>query len=362
MSIKKRLIFSNLGMILIPVAAFFIIEILIGYIIFVVLDGSTDGDDLNMFVTLRFVGLMIVLISTNGLLTYFVAKSIIKPVKELSIAAKEISAGNLDYSIKQTGKDELGQLSETFEMMRLKLKEAKDIQMSYDENRKELIASISHDLKTPMTSIKGYVKGMRDGVANTPEKMDRYMETIYTKANDMDHLIDELFMYSKLDLQQLPFHFERIDLQAFMDDFIEEFQYEMIEIDGSVTYTVESGGSYMVKADREKLKRAVMNIIQNSLKYMDKAEKKIGVLLRVESTHVIVRIKDNGIGIPEEATSTIFDRFYRTDVSRNSSTGGSGLGLAIVKSIIEGHGGKVWAKSKLGEGTSVYFSLPKEDV
>ncbi|OZU88876.1 two-component sensor histidine kinase [Virgibacillus indicus] len=362
MTIKKRLILSNIGMILIPVAAFFIIEVIIGYIMFVVLDGSPDGNDLNMFVTLRFVGLMIVLIITNGLLTYFVAKSIINPVKELSIAAKEISAGNLDFSIKPTGKDELGQLSETFEMMRQKLKEARDLQMRYDANRNELIASISHDLKTPMTSIKGYVKGVRDGVANTPEKMDRYMETIYTKANDMDHLIDELFMYSKLDLQQVPFHFERLNLKVFMDDFIEELQYELIETSGSVAYAVDSEESYLVKADREQLKRAVMNIIQNSLKYMDKAEKKIGVLLRAESGHVIVRIKDNGIGIPEEATSTIFDRFYRTDTSRNSSTGGSGLGLAIVKSIIEEHGGKVWAKSKLGEGTSVYFSLPKEDV
>ncbi|GGB50094.1 HAMP domain-containing protein [Virgibacillus dakarensis] len=359
MSIKKRLILSNIGMVLIPIAAFLLIEILLGYVVFHLVNGNADGNQLRFFMILRFIGLLVVLIVTNGLLTYFVARSIILPVKELVKAANEISEGNLDYHIQPTGKDELGHLSETFEMMRQRLKEARDLQVRYDENRKELIASISHDLKTPITSIKGYVKGIRDGVASTPEKMDRYIETIYSKANEMDQLIDELFMYSKLDLQQLPFDLEELDLQAYLADFIEELSYELEQNNGSVSFMVNPEERYIVKADREKLGRVIWNIVQNSLKYMDKHEKKISIRLTQESDQAVVQISDNGSGISKDAVPFVFDQFYRTDASRNSATGGSGLGLTIVKSIIEAHGGSVWAESELGEGTSICFTLPK---
>ncbi|MFD2044190.1 sensor histidine kinase [Ornithinibacillus salinisoli] len=358
MTIKRRLLLSNIAMIIIPVISFFVIEIMMGYVLFVVLKGDLE-DGMGLFLSLRFIGLLVVLIVTNGLLTYFVARSIIRPIKKLSQAANEIRNGNLDFVIEKTGKDELGQLSETFEAMRKKLKEAEELQVRYEENRKELIASISHDLKTPMTSIKGYVKGIRDGVANTPEKMDRYMDTIYTKANDMDHLIDELFLFSKLDLHQAPFDYENIDLQLYLRDFLEELSFDLKELNCQVSFEVDKNETYMVEADRDKLKRVITNIIQNSLKYMDKDEKKIQVFLSGEAEQVKVHIKDNGSGIPEEAIPFIFDRFYRTDASRNSTTGGSGLGLAIVKRIIEEHEGRIWADSKIGVGTSVYFTLPK---
>ncbi|WP_404450994.1 HAMP domain-containing histidine kinase [Virgibacillus necropolis] len=359
MSIKKRLIFSNIAMIIIPIVFFFFIEIIGGFVLFYLFNGEPEGKQLNMFLTYRFIGLLLVLVITNGLLTYFVSKSIINPVKNLSVAAQEISEGNLDFSIESTNKDELGQLSKTFEVMRLKLKEAEEVHVRYEENRKELIATISHDLKTPMTSIKGYVKGIRDGVANNPEKMERYMDTIYTKANDMDQLIDELFLYSKLDLQRIPFQLEEIDLHNYLTDFIEELRFDLEQNGGTVSYDADLEDSYVVKADREKLKRVVTNIVQNSLKYMDKDWKEIQVSLQSESDQVVVKITDNGSGVDEEAIPFIFESFYRTDSSRNSTTGGSGLGLAIVKRIIDDHGGAIWAESELGEGTSIYFTLKK---
>jgi histidine kinase len=361
MSIRKRLLLSNVGMIVLPIIGFLFIEILLGYVIFYLFGVQPQGNDLGVFLTLRFMGIVLVLLLTNGLLTYYVSKSIIQPIQHLMRAAKEISEGNLDYKLEPMKRqDELSQLAETFESMRKKLKAASELQDRYAENQRELMASISHDLKTPLTSIKGYVKGMKDGVANTPEKMTRYLDTIDKKAEDMDTLIDELFLYSKLELQSLPFHFEEVDLQAYMADFIEELRMQLEEEGGTVSFDAEEGESYFARADRDQLKRVVTNISQNSLKYMDKEKKEILVRLKAyQKDWVLVEMRDNGIGIAEEAISSVFDRFYRTDLSRNSSTGGSGLGLAIAKKIIQEHGGEIWAESEAGEGTGIFFTLKK---
>lgn len=357
MSIQKRLILSNIAMIVVPILSFFIIDIVLGLGFFGFQGASMSQSDIQNFTKWRFAGLLGVIALTNGLLTYMVSQSIIKPVHKLTEAADEIRGGNLDHPVEKTGRDELGELSETFELMRIKLKKSHDLQKQYEENRKELIASISHDLKTPMTSIQGYIKGLLDGVANTPEKTVRYLETIDQKAHDLDKLIDELFLYSKLDLEREPFHFENIDLYAYFSDFIEELRFSVA--DGSVSFAADARNSYEVAADREKLKRAVENIIQNALKYMDKSTPEITIQLEEYADKVEVRIQDNGSGIPKEAVPHIFDSFYRTDASRNSSTGGSGLGLAIVKRIVEEHNGEIWAKSEAGVGTVICFTLKK---
>ena len=359
MTIKKRLILSNIGMTIIPILAFLTIEILLGYI-FYLWEGATISDNLELFLSLRMLGMLLVIVVTNGILTFFVSKSIIRPIKKLMNAAEEISRGNLDFQIEvNSKKDELDQLTQTFESMRLKLKKAHELQKNSEENQKELIASISHDLKTPITSIRGYVKGIQDGVANTPEKLDRYMETIDQKARGMNLLIEELFLYSKLDLQSVPFDFEELDLNAYMEDYIEEINFDLEKDGVVVTYNKNEGKSYNVYADRDKIKRVLDNIIQNSLRYMNKEKKQLRVSIEKKKDNVLVEITDNGIGISEELLPFIFDRFYRIDSSRSLQTGGSGLGLAIVKKIVEEHRGKVWAKSRLGVGTSIIFTLPK---
>jgi signal transduction histidine kinase len=359
LSIKKRLLLSNIGMIVIPIICLFLVEIIGAYLLFVVFKGNPHGNELKFFISFRFIALALILVITNGLLTYYVSKSIISPIKKLSIAARKISEGDFEYSIVSNKRDELGELSNIFEEMRLKLKKAHEAQMQYEKNRQELIASISHDLKTPLTSIKGYIMGIQDGVANITEKLERYMNTIYKTVNDMGGLIDELFLYSKLDLQCVPFHYEKVDLHSFFADLVDELAFDLEKEQGSATLLANEGDSYLVEADREKLKRVVTNIIQNSLKYMDKDHKEIKVTLLSKPDEVIVEIKDNGSGIKKSDIPFIFENFYRTDTSRNSSTGGSGLGLSIVKKIIEEHGGAVWAESELGKGTSIYFKLKK---
>lgn len=305
--------------------------------------------------------LLLILIITNGTLTYFVSRSIIRPVNTLMRAAEKIGGGNLDFHINSGTHDELGKLSRSFEIMRRKLKNSIEQQVRYEENRSKLIASISHDLKTPITSIKGYVEGIRDGVANSPKKMERYLTTIYKKSIDMDRMIDELSLYSKLDMNRLPYHFEQLDLKAFLSDLTEKIRFDLEKQGVSLTFHT-GDGDYSVWADREKLKRVVSNITGNSVKYNHKKQKKIQIDLSETEDAAKVVIEDNGSGISEEALPFIFDRFYRADPARNSGTGGSGLGLAIVRRMVEDHGGKVWAESTVDEGTRICFTIKKGQI
>ncbi|MCX8132183.1 MAG: HAMP domain-containing histidine kinase [Clostridia bacterium] len=326
---------------------------------FIIADFSKIGEFIGEYIHALGWAVLIILMLTNGVITYFVSKSIIKPLKVLKHGTEQIKDGNLNFEVKVSSRDEIGEVCVAFEEMRKKLKDSIELQLQYEENRKELISSISHDLKTPITAIKGYVEGIMDGVANSPEKVDKYVRTIYSKATDMDRLIDDLFLFSKLDLKKIPFNFEKINIKQYFEDCIEELQMDLQERKMRLDFISDLPENTEITADREKLKRVVTNIVQNAIKYMDKDTGEIAVILKEEETAVRVQIKDNGQGISEEDLPFIFDRFYRADPSRNRNTGGSGLGLAIAKQIIEGHNGDIWVESKLDEGTSIFFTLKK---
>jgi signal transduction histidine kinase len=362
MSIKKRLIASNVAMIVIPIVLFLLLELVIATLIFSGVNGTPVKKDSQWFISIRFMGLLFILIVTNGILTYMVSKTILKPIRILTKAAEEISNGNLNHEIVTKNKDELGKLSETFESMRIQLKRAREESELYENNRKEFVASISHDLKTPLTSIKGYINGVLDGIADNPETKQMYLKTAYQKADDMDQLINELFLYSKLDLEQFPFQFEPIHLNNYIRDYLEELQYDPSLQDVEFHFQSEASENYSVMADRISLGRIIDNILQNSLKYNDKTEREISVFLQSNTDVVVVEIQDNGKGIAKGSLPRIFESFYRIDPSRSKSTGGSGLGLAIVKKIVEGHGGEIWAESEEEKGTSIYFTLKKRKV
>ncbi|TMV44962.1 HAMP domain-containing histidine kinase [Paenibacillus mesophilus] len=302
--------------------------------------------------------LLLILCLTNGALTIIVSRSFIKPLYALKGAAEQIKEGNLDHGLTLGRKDEFGEVGAAFEEMRVRLKQSIGLQLQYEENRKELLSNISHDLKTPITAIKGCVEGLLDGIADTPEKRNSYLRMIGRKAEDMDREIDELFLFSKLDLKRVPFHFERLELASYLRDHEEELRLQPRSADVQISYERDSGRNVYVQADREKLHRVIQNIVDNSIKYMDKETKRIDIVLSESPGEAVVRISDNGAGIDPEALPHIFDRFYRADPSRNGSSGGSGLGLAIVKQIVEEHGGRVWAESAPGAGTSILFTLP----
>ena len=310
----------------------------------------------------------IILVFTALSVGLWIYRSIAVPLVKLKKATKNIKEGNLDFVLEVEGNDEFSQLCQDFEEMRKRLKESTEEKILMDKENKELISNISHDLKTPITAVKGYVEGIMDGVADTPEKMDRYIRTIYNKANvrtiynktnEMDHLINELTFYSKIDTNRIPYTFSKLNVEDYFSDCAEELGLEMETRGIELVYAnyVEKG--VQVIADGEQIRRVIHNIVSNAIKYMEKPRGIIQLRVKDVGDFIQVEIEDNGKGIAAKDLPYIFDRFYRTDVSRNSSKGGSGIGLSIVKKIMEDHGGKVWATSRLGIGTIMYFVLRK---
>lgn len=301
----------------------------------------------------------IILVFTALSVGLWIYRSIAVPLVKLKKATKNIKEGNLDFVLEVEGNDEFSQLCQDFEEMRKRLKESTEEKILMDKENKELISNISHDLKTPITAVKGYVEGIMDGVADTPEKMDRYVRTIYNKTNEMDHLINELTFYSKIDTNRIPYTFSKLNVEDYFSDCAEELGLEMETRGIELVYAnyVEKG--VQVIADGEQIRRVIHNIVSNAIKYMEKPKGIIQLRVKDVGDFIQVEIEDNGKGIAAKDLPYIFDRFYRTDVSRNSSKGGSGIGLSIVKKIMEDHGGKVWATSRLGIGTIMYFVLRK---
>lgn len=301
----------------------------------------------------------VILVFTALSIGLWIYRSIATPLVKLKKATQNIKEGNLDFVLEVEGDDEFSELCRDFEEMRKRLKESAEEKVLMDKENKELISNISHDLKTPITAVKGYVEGIMDGVADTPEKMDRYVKTIYNKTNEMDHLINELTFYSKIDTNRIPYTFSKLNVEDYFSDCAEEVGLEMETRGIELVYAnyVESG--VQVIADGEQIRRVIHNIISNAIKYMDKPKGIIQIRVKDVGDFIQVEIEDNGKGIAAKDLPSIFDRFYRTDVSRNSSKGGSGIGLSIVKKILEDHGGKVWATSRLGIGTIMYFVLRK---
>jgi signal transduction histidine kinase len=310
------------------------------------------------FFPLLLIALLVILILTQTLLTYLVSRSIIRPLNQLKKAAQQIKEGNLEFTLTNTSRDEIGQLSVAFEEMRQQLKESIEKQLKYEENRKELLSNISHDLKTPITTIKGYANGIHDGIADSPEMMEKYIKIICSQAEGMDHLIDELFLFSKLDLKRIPFHYEPVDIGEFLTDFIEELQFDLEKKNILLELNLKALQGIMLPIDREKFKRVLANIINNSVKYMEKPIKTLAIKGETTANNVLIEIKDNGQGIQPDALPYIFDRFYRAEQSRNSNLGGSGLGLAIAKQIVEGHDGVIGVDSRFRESTTISIRLP----
>ena len=331
-----------------------------------------DGARGSLFIVMRVMGLisgrflsgllvsmLTTLVFTAFLLTRWLESSIFTPISAINIAMNNIRDGNFTYTLSTGEEGEIGDLYRNYEDMRLRLKESADEKLEREKQNRELISNISHDLKTPITSIKGYVEGLIDGVANTPEKQEKYIRTIYNKANDMDHLIDELTLYSRFESDRIPYTFHRLNVGDYFGDCVEEIGMDMDSRGIELNYTNLVSPQTRIIADPEQMKRVINNIVGNSVKYMDKEKGRIDIRILDEQDSVRIEVEDNGKGIAARDLPNIFDRFYRTDSSRNSAQGGSGIGLSIVRKIIEDHGGYIWATSREGEGTCMHMVIRK---
>lgn len=377
MKLKTRLQIAFISVVVIPVLLIFIAFFLIG--VFLMKTGpymTRSGgfvppagmvERIETFASLSFllymsVAIIAILLFTSFTLSKWMRKGVLNPVNQLNIGLQKIAEGNFEYRLDPKGykdDDEIAEMFRNYEDMRLRLKESAEEKLEHEKKNKELISNISHDLKTPITAIKGYVEGIMDGVADTPEKQEKYVKTIYAKAMDMDRLINELTIYSGIDNNRIPYHFQRINVADYFGDCVEDVGLDLDSKNIELNFSNLVDPKTQVIADPEQMKRVINNIIGNSVKYMDKEKGVIDIRILDEIDSIRIEIEDNGKGISQRDLAFIFERFYRTDASRNSSKGGSGIGLSIVKKIVEDHGGYIWATSKETEGTCMHIVLRK---
>nr|WP_296832749.1 ATP-binding protein [uncultured Marvinbryantia sp.] len=283
---------------------------------------------------------------TNRFLTKFVWKRIEEPLDILVNGVHELRDGNLDYRITYERQDEFLPVCQDFNEMAGRLKEMVQRIQQQERSRKELIAGISHDIRTPLTSIQAYVEGLLDGIAKTPEAERRYLETIKTKAKDLDHIVSQLFLFSKMELGEYPKDLRELRLNEVMEDIVLPRQEEYRQKGLSITMDLEE---VSLKADPVQFQRITTNILENSLKYKVKEQGNLQISLHRKESGFYLSFADDGPGVPEESLPHLFEVFYRSDPSRQNPHQGSGLGLAIVAAAAEQMGGSIRAlPSRMG--------------
>ena len=304
--------------------------------------------------------IVIVFILTIVALSLFTSSTIIKPIKKLSGGADEIAGGNLDCVIDYESTNEIGKTVDSFNKMTDRIRESVHLKSEAEQSKKEIIAGVAHDLRTPMTSVKGYVEGIFDGIADTPEKQERYLKRIYASTETMEKLLDELLTVSKLETGKISLDLQKIKVNDFLDDCQNSIGLYLEKKGFKSTFDNKCSDSAYVMLDSDRFQRVIRNIVSNSIRYSKKDVQ--GVINFSASEYkktVIFAIEDNGIGISSENLPKIFDSFYRADSARSEVSEGSGLGLYICNQIVELHEGRIWASSKEGEGTTIHIALNK---
>lgn len=303
------------------------------------------------------VAIILSIFLTNRFLTKFVYRRISNPLDVLSDGVKQIGSGNLDYHIEYKNRDEFKPICDEFNVMTARLKDSIEQLNQHEQSRRELLVGISHDLRSPLTSIRAYVEGLMDGVAKTPESQLQYLQIIKTKADDIDSMLGKLFVFSKMEFGEQPDSPEYINLDDEIKQFVRALSHEYEE-KGLVLETGELVAA-TVNVDPDQLRRVWVNIVENSLKYKSKEKGTLIISLSRESDLYCVALSDDGPGVSESVLTQLFDPFFRADPSRNNPQSGSGLGLAIVSKIVKRMGGTVTAKSGENGGLTILIHLPK---
>lgn len=295
-------------------------------------------------------GLLIV----SQLFTGRLAAHIMKPLKALMDGAERIRKNDLTKEIEYAGDSEFETVCAAFNEMRRHILEEQEKNRKYEKARMDMIAGISHDLRTPLTAIRGTTKGLMDGVVSTPEQRQRFLETAYRRAGDMDRLLDQLMCLSKLETGNLPILALEADLAEFLDDYVEERRGLLRDAPVELKAEIEGWGIRAV-FDPGQLRRILDNLLDNSMKYGEKNPLRITISLTQRKGTAWIRFADDGIGVPEEKLPYLFDRFYRVDESRSRKEG-NGLGLSIVRYLAEAMGGS--AEAENDGGLAVRIGLP----
>lgn len=307
------------------------------------------------------IAFLMLTVCVNAVLSWWISKSVLNPLKKLSWGTKEIKDGNLDTVIDYTKQDEFGEVCRDFDEMRVYLRTSVEQRLKDEQRRKDLIIGISHDLRTPLTSISGYLDGLMEGIANTPEKRQRYLKAIKIRTGDLSRLVDSLSEYNRLDSQSFHYHLEPGDLKGFIGQYLKAYEEEA-KRNNLELHLRSDGGAYPVLFDKIEMKRVLDNLFTNTIKYCQTSHSRVVISLRrVEHSTVVEFVfSDDGPGVPEESLDRLFESFYRVDGARSNSGEGSGIGLSVVKEIITGHRGIVHAKNQGGLAIIIHLPMTEE--
>ncbi|NQG97082.1 HAMP domain-containing histidine kinase [Streptococcus suis] len=329
--------------------------------LYAVIEDTEDQQDAREFQTfLLQIALMggtgiLVILLLNLMVTKRILQAIMKPMDELHKGVERIRKGNYQENLDYSGDREFEELTEGFNQMQTSLLEAQEKNRLYEQNRTQMVADISHDLRTPLTSIKGYAKGILDGVANTEEKQQNYMTIIYQKSLVMEKLLEKLFVFSQLETDKLPFDTVEVDLREFFKAYISEKKAELA--DEAVDFRLEVAGELPVEMDPVQFRRILDNLVDNARKYANTSPLLLTITGTSEDNQVVWTFADNGQGVSKDQLDKLFTEFYRVDQARQQ-VDGHGLGLSIVNNIVHRLGGTIVVENKAG--LTFTIRLPKK--
>lgn len=376
MTLKKRLARSNIAMFVIPVLVAAVLLLIGMGIGFLLLDRvylpqlgislkelHQTGEQIEQMLSDSAVilcvyagavvtALLLTIAWTNLYLTRNLFRHISEPLNALTAGVDRIRDGDLDTPIAYSNPDEFKAACDAVDEMAARLKASLEEQQIQQQKKQELIVGMSHDLKSPLTSIRAYTEALMDGVAKDETARQRYLGTIRTKEMDMEAMVNRLFEFAKMDVSAYPVQLERVALYLAVRDITEAWDAAHMNI------TLEIPAELNVTADRELLGRILSNLLGNSEKYSGKERVHIVISARARENLVELSVRDDGIGVPPEQLPKLFDAFYRGDAARTAPGTGSGLGLAVVKKAVESMGGTVWAENGRSGGLNITFTIP----
>ena len=361
MRIRSKLIAFSAALLLFPTVLIVILARILYYRL--QWDGAAGNEVLSMWsLMFRNYGLWLCVALLIGILLLMVIgviflRSVLGPLNQLRRAAEQIEAGNLDVEIFYSGQDEFRPVFEQFDIMRAHIKDLLWKRVQDEKDRVDMIANIAHDFKTPVTAIQGYAQGLLDGVANTKEKEERYLRTIVSKSWELSGMAQNLYDLSSLQVKAMKLAVQDIPLKRMLDEMQADI---MIQYEGLVVLESDFSATEgrLIAIDPLAFRRVVANVVQNSIKYRQGDTVHIQMQAECAEGRAILCITDDGKGVPAEDCERIFERFFRSDQARSSVVGGSGLGLSIAKEMMEGMGGRIWARPGRPGGLSVYISFP----
>ncbi len=283
------------------------------------------------------------------IISFFLTRHITKPFKQMHRALKSISSGNFKERIKITSKDEIGYLAESINSMSESLDELESMRTSF-------ISDVSHELRTPMTIITGFVEGILDGTIPEDEHK-KYLGIVLSETKRLNRLVHDLLESSRLEQGKVNLNKTNVDLNRLVTESVISYEQRLTEKKINVELNLEDGG-LMALADRDSIKRVLLNLIDNAIKFTPEGGSII-LKTQYEDKKAVTSIENIGAGIPKEDLKHIWERFYKSDKSRSMDKMGVGLGLHIVKKIISNHGGKIYAESEEGKFARFVFMLDR---